>query len=100
MLLIGVIVFLAVLVGAFVFQCYNYNKRKHGADDHNGESETLNMRKSKPESRTNVVTFRISAEERKSLEAIVLYDNKSFSEIMREALMLYKPETIDSETSR
>jgi predicted transcriptional regulator len=47
------------------------------------------MAKSKLKPRKNVVSFRISDEERMSLDAIVENKNKSVSEIMHEALENY-----------
>jgi hypothetical protein len=33
MILMAVIIFIVVIVGAFGFQCYSYRNRKHGAHD-------------------------------------------------------------------
>ena len=47
------------------------------------------MAKSKLKPKTTVVSFRISDEERMSLDTIVERNNKSVSEIMHEALENY-----------
>jgi predicted transcriptional regulator len=56
------------------------------------------MGKTKLKPRTTVLSFRISDEERMSLDVMVERNNKSVSEIMREALKLYEPDTIDCDS--
>jgi hypothetical protein len=70
-------------------QCIHYNKTPHSHSE-----EDKNMGRMRENPRYNVISMRISDEERDTLQEIMQHSHKSVSDIMREAMALLKTQLV------